>query len=244
MKSSKSVNLHRISICSMVCLALYPVLYSYMNSFSMNYGEVFFIALLPMILLMAKTYKIIRLPSSYYLFWFYVALLLIIDSGEFKITYLIPGGIAFTLFSLLLGVTSKFLDVKHLYNIMKCIFIAASIVFILQSLGLMPSEYSICFILPISDHLAYTNVDFDALMTLRKHGTRPASIFMEPAHFAIYSCIFLILELFYKAGENRLFTKFSLLIILQLLFLRSGCALLGLGTVLLVKSIFYLKYSS
>ena len=243
MKSSKSVNLHRISICSMVCLALYPVLYSYMNSFSMNYGEVFFIALLPMILLMAKTYKIIRLPSSYYLFWFYVALLLIIDSGEFKITYLIPGGIAFTLFSLLLGVTSKFLDVKHLYNIMKCIFIAASIVFILQSLGLMPSEYSICFILPISDHLAYSNVDYDALMALREHGTRPASIFLEPAYFAIYSCIFLILELFYKAGENRLFTKFSLLIILQLLFLRSGCALLGLGTVLLVKSIFYLKYS-
>lgn len=244
MRLNNSVNLHRIKICSMVLLALYPVLYSYMNSFSMNYGEVFFIVLLPLIFLMAKTYKILLLPPSYLVFWLYVASLLIIDSGEFKITYLIPGGIAFTCFSLMLGVTSKFINVKFLYNLMKFVFIAASIVYIMQSLDLMPSEFSRCYILPISDHLAYSNIDYDGLMDLRQYGTRPASIFLEPAYFAIYCCIFLILELFYKAGENRLFTKFSLLIIVQLLFLRSGCALLGLGTVILVKTIFYLKYSN
>lgn len=243
MKPSRSVNLHRIKICSMVCLALYPVLYSYMNSFSMNYGEVLFIVLLPLIFLMAKTHKIMRLPSTYFVFWFYVAFLLFIDSNEFKITYLIPGGIAFTLFSIMLGVTSKFLDIELLYSIMKYVFIGASIVFIVQSLGLMPSEFSRCLILPISDHLAYSNIDYDGLMTLRQYGSRPSSIFLEPAYFAIYSCIFLVLELFYKAGNSRLFTNFSLLIILQLLFLRSGCALLGLGTVISVKSIYYLKSS-
>lgn len=243
MKSSSNVNLHRIRVCSMVCLALYPVLYSYMNSFSMNYGEVFFIVLLPLIFLMAKTYKILRLPSLYWVFWFYVALLLIIDSSEFKVTYLIPGGMAFTLFSLIMGVTSKFLDLRLLYCVMKYIFVVASIILIMQSLGLMPSEFSRCFILPISDHLAYSNTDYEGLMELRQYGTRPSSIFLEPAYFAIYCSVFLILELFYKAGDHRLFTKFSFLIILQLLFLRSGCALLGLGIVILVKSICYLKYS-
>lgn len=243
MKSSSIASLHRINICSMVCLAIYPVLYAYMNSFSMNYGEMLFIILLPLIFIMAKTYKIIRLPSSYLIFWFYVALLLIIGSTEFKITYLIPGGMAFTLFSLLLGVASKYLDVKLLYRVMKYIFIGASVVFVMQSIGMMPSEFSRSLILPISDHLAYSNIDYDGLIALRQYGSRPSSIFLEPAYFAQYSCIFLILELFYKAGDSRLFTKFSLLVILEMLFLRSGCALLGLATVLSVKLICYLKYS-
>ena len=232
-----------ISIFIMAFLSLYPILYAYMNSFSFNYGEMLFLGLLPLILILAKSYRITTLPSGYYVFWFYVALLLIISSGDFKVTYLIPGGIAFTIFSLMTGVSIKYFNIDYLYKLMRSFLIIASLIFILQYMGLTPEEYSRCFILPISDHLAYSNLDYEGLIAMRQYGTRACSIFLEPAYFAQYACIFLVLELFYKAGTERLYTKLSIFIVAILLLSRSGCALLGLATVAAVKLITYLRYT-
>lgn len=224
----------------MCFLALYPVLYAYNSTLSLNYGETVFLLLIFVALIYNKKKLSIKIPRSYYVFWGYVAVLLIVFSDSFKITNFVPGGVAFTLFSLMLGVCACYFDIDKLYKIMRGIFLFASLIFIFQKTGILRGNYSEVFILPISDHIAYSGIDLDTVISRRMGANRPASIFLEPAYFGQFCSIFLMLELFYKAN-SRIFTKMAIFIILMMLIVRSGCALIGLATILAYKVISVFK---
>ena len=227
----------------MLLLALYPILYSYMSSYNLNYGEIG--------LGLATAFGMIHygmkdglvFPSKYLYFWIYVSITLIITSNSFKFTYLIPGGIAFSLFSLNWAFSSRVFHLDSLYKCMKIVFFIAVLVYIAQLLHLMPNQYQYIAVFPISDHIAYADIDYQGLMNLREGTIRPCSLFLEPAYFAQYALIFLALEMFYKTDIDRLLTPISFITIIVLLLLRSGLGFCGLIVLLSIKCYDYLKKS-
>lgn len=236
------ISREKTSSLGMVLLALFPVLYAYGSSLSFNYGELSFMPFLIVTILSLGTICIFALPKNYLLFWAYVAIaLMMLNLGSFKVTYLIPGGISFTLFSLMVGLYSNVLEMESLYKAMKIVFLFASIVLVAQILGLLPGEYNKSLILPISHHLSYADTDYEALLVKREYSTRPTSIFLEPAYFAQYASIFLSIELFYKTRENALYSKTAIVVSFVLLLMRSGCALIGLAVVWAAKLISIMK---
>lgn len=225
---------HVLCTFLMLLLAFFPILTAYINSFNFNFGETAFILLLLLALIRVKSIKIFKFPDYYFYFWIYVAIALLITSNEFKITYLIPGGIAFFIFSLSLGLSSMFFNIEVLYKGLKILFFVALVFFLMQNLNLLPPQYQVVAVFPISDHVAYTNTDFEALMDLRSTTIRPSSLFLEPAYYAQFILVLLTIELFYKA-QKRLFTPLAVLAIVVLLFLRSGLGISCLAIVILFK---------
>lgn len=239
MIKNKPINQNSLlSWVAMLLLSAFPILYTYVNSFDLNFGETAFLLILPLSVIYYKTLKVISLPRNYIYFWVYAAIALIITSGSFKITYLIPGGIAFTIFSLSIGVSVSLFNIDRLYACFKYLFYISVFIFVLQITHILPLQYQVVAILPISDHVAYTATDFSALMDLRSTTTRPSSLFLEPAYFAQFLSIFLTLELFYKS-KDKLYSPLSLVCVIVLVLLQSG---LGISALFVVYGIKILSY--
>lgn len=229
--------------CGMLLLVMYPILYTYVSSFNLNYGEISLgiIVVLTIISLGLKRFYIA--PKYYMIFWLYAGFALIKTCSQFKITYLVPGGIAFSLFSLSLITLSRLFSFHYFHKFYKLFFLLTVIIYLSQLLELLPIQYRTVAIFPISDHVAYTDTDFDGLMTLREKTTRPSSLFLEPAYYAQFILIFLAIELFRKTQERKIFTPFSILAIFLLLVLKSGLGLVGLAVLLTIKLFLYIKKS-
>lgn len=219
----------------MFSLALYPVLYSYVTSFNIKYCDLLFILVILIAWTICGFKNVFKYPRYYYMFWIYVAISLILVSHDFKVTYLIPGGIAFTIFSLNLGACGKFFDLDIFFRITKIVYILSLLVFVAQLLHLLPSQYQVSAILPISDHVAYSDVDYSTLMNLRDSGKRPSSFFLEPAYYAQFLLVYLALELFYNTRNNTFMSFSCLACVIILLLLNSGLGLVGLAILLAMK---------
>ena len=87
---------------AMSLLASYPILSAYVSSFNLNYGEISFLIFSIFLLCKKGIKKCFNAPNWYYVFWGVCAFCLFINERPFKITYLIPGGIAFCLFWIIL----------------------------------------------------------------------------------------------------------------------------------------------
>lgn len=227
----------------MFALALCPVLYSYVSSFNLKYCDILFLIIILGVWIINGGKNIFSFPRFYLYFWLYAAIALITISHSIKITYLIPGGIAFAIFSMSWGVSSKFFNLSVFYTILRFVFYLSVIVFIAQLFQIIPHQYQIAAILPISDHIAYTDTDYYELMLLRDRSDRPCSFFLEPAYYAQFLLIFLTLNLFYKTRKDVLFSLSSMVCIITLLLLKSGLGLVGLAVLLSIRVIVFFKES-
>lgn len=98
-----------------------------------------------------------------------------------------------------------------------------------------------CAFLPLSSELTY-GVSFDELSAMHMSSERSSSIFAEPAHFAIYTLVFLSLEMFQPKNRGKLFSMLSLLLVLALFVLRSGNGFIGLLVLGIIKVIDYYRF--
>lgn len=227
----------------MLALALCPVLYSYVSSFNLRYCDILFLILVFGVWFLNGGKNIFIFPRFFLVFWIYAAIALIMISHNFKITYLIPGGIAFAIFSMSWGTCSKYFSISVFYAVLRIVFILSVIIFFAQLLKLLPNQYQISAILPISDHVAYTDTDYYALMLLRDRSDRPCSFFLEPAYYAQFLLIYLAVNLFYKTRKDVFFSLSSILCIITLVLLKSGLGLSGLAVLLSIRVIVFFKES-
>ena len=229
---------------AMFLLAAYPLLTTYVSAYNLNYGEIALALFLVISVIISRSLTNISFPKGYILFWALVSIALIVNSGSFRITYLIPGGIAFTLFSLNVGNISGYFNNNKLRKYITIIFLLSVVVYFFQILNLVPAEYKNTFILPISDHIGYDGYDLNELRDLRWDNTRPCSFFLEPAYYAQFILIFLTIELFRMKNANKICTLLSVVAIALLVVLRSGLGMVGLAIILITKFFVYFKNSN
>ena len=229
---------------AMFLLAAYPLLTTYVSAYNLNYGEIALALFLVISVIISRSLTNISFPKGYILFWALVSIALIVNSGSFRITYLIPGGIACTLFSLNVGNISGYFINNKLRKYITIIFLLSVVVYFFQILNLVPAEYKNTFILPISDHIGYDGYDLNELRDLRWDNTRPCSFFLEPAYYAQFILIFLTIELFRMKNANKICTLLSVVAIALLVVLRSGLGMVGLAIILITKFFVYFKNSN
>ena len=227
----------------MLLLAAYPILSYYRGLAGFSYAELLTLLLFSFACIKEKSIAI-NISSSYKKFWGYAAISLILTSyisGSFKLTYLIPGGLAFFIWSIALGLTIKYFDFKILKKYLYLIFFIASILLIGQELLYQTIGSRFVPFLPLGKQLTIYDMSYSELVALRTYGPRYCSIFAEPSYFALYALPVLAIELFSMQNKNKPLTSFSIFIIFILLLLKSGVALLGMSLVLFIKFFTFYK---
>lgn len=224
------------SFIVMLLLSLSPILgyYSVAALSNLTYAYLSFIIYLGVLIL--RGLGIVSFPKPYYFLWGYVAVMLIVLSGV-KITYLIPGGITFFVWSLILGASCRYFDLNKLYKCLKVIFIISAFIFIIQEVMYAATGTRFVAFLPLGK--LTSGLSYLDLYLVHKYSERSASIFSEPATFAQFSLLLLAIELFCNKNKEKLFTPFSIFIAFVLLFLSSGNGIIGLAMLVCIKLISY-----
>ena len=225
---------------SMFLLAVYPIL----NAYTL-FGIITVAQTISCILficgLSSKRSRLKIYPTFFLIFWGYATIHLLLFSGNFKITYLFPGGISFCLYAISLGLFCKYYSSSYLYKYLKWVLIFAVVLFIYQYLIFIITGTHISVFLPISDTVQYSVTSYSELVKIQmSYEDRFASIFLEPSYFGQYALIVLTVELFKKENKNKLCTPFAVFIVIIELLIKSGVGLLGLVFVALIKLIYVL----
>lgn len=237
---SQDINI-RIEKIGMLLLALYPISFYYMAPLPLSYGQLLFLALLIIMLVSYGLKSFISIPKRITIFWIYAAIILLIFSQSIKITYLIPGGIQFFIWILILGICVRSFNIIYLRKYMRIIFVLSAIIFVFQELMVLSKGTRFVTILPISDTFSYGGLTYSGLISKQIYADRSSSLFMEPAYFAQYALCSLALEFFCVEVKDKLLTRYSLFIILILLILQSGIGLVGLLLLGFIKFLMIMK---
>lgn len=231
---------NRITKVAMFILAICPLLSYYRLSiftYDIIAGLLLFITCVT-----TKKLKRITIPKTFLIFWGYLAIRLIVFSGVFKITYLIPGGINFFLWSLCLIAFSSCLNIELLRKYVNVIFIFASALFIIQYVTYFTTGQTVSVFLPLGKQLNYVGLTYNELVLLHENidrsNIRFSSIFAEPSYFGQYSIIALTFDIFCHRNKYKLLTPLSLYIIAILLFIQSGVGIVCLAFIYLIKIIY------
>lgn len=233
----------KITIISMFVMAFYPIL-AYYNVFGdqLTYASVSVI-LLYIGTLMGKARKIKPLPTSYYIYWIYSAFQIYLIAGISGWSDYIPGGVNLVLFTMTIYTFAANFDEELATKYLKWVFIASSILFLIQFLAYNGAHRKISFFLPLGDKLTYAGLSYQQLVQLQSSlllddENRFSSIFTEPSHFAQYSLIILAIEVFRDKNKSKLYTKFSLYTVVILFLIQSGAGLIGTLFIYVMKFIY------
>ena len=225
----------------MLLLVLFPILYYYATPLSYSWGEVLLI-LYVIYQLFTRGKFAFKFPKYFIAYWSYCAVALVVLSNTFKITYLIPGGISAFIWCFMLGVLLSQGDNSALLKYFRLIFVPVAILFVIQEISFKVTGSRFCFYLPISSDTAnYGDLTFKQLEALYRFYDRSASVFMEPAYFAEFLLVHLVLELFGGDHVDKLYTPWAIFICLILLILRSGTGLMGLALLVTIKLVSFYK---
>jgi hypothetical protein len=148
----------------------------------------------------------------------------------------LPGGILLCIFSILMLVMIPNFDFNKLFKYMKGIFIVASVLMFIQYITYFATGEKVSFFPPLTNNIGgYTILELIKRQESSESSGRFCSIFIEPSYFGQYALVLLVMELFRDKVKKKIFSSFSLFIILILLILRSGTGFLGLLIVAIVK---------
>jgi hypothetical protein len=135
-------------------------------------------------------------------------------------------------------------DCKYLYKSYKLLSLASLSLFYIQEVSYATIGIRVSGLIPFlplnSEFSNFENTySFREFLT---HVTRSSSFFSEPAHFAQFLFPFIPLVMYFEKGWKRfLYVSIS---IIALFLLKSGNGIVGLGVILIVYSIYYLRYLS
>lgn len=233
----------KITIISMLVMVFYPIL-AYYNVFGdqLTYASVSVI-LLYIGTLMGRARKIKPLPTSYYIYWIYSAFQIYFIAGISGWSDYIPGGVNLVLFTMAIYTFAANFDEELATKYLKYFFIATSILFIIQFLAFYGAHRKISFFLPLGNKLTYAGLSYQELVKMQSSlvldsNSRFSSIFTEPSHYAQYSLIVLAVEVFRDQNKSKLYTKFSLYIVIILFLIQSGAGLIGTLFIYVMKFIY------
>lgn len=222
-----------LSRWAMLLLTLAPILSMY-GTF-LNYAIWSFLILVVYIVITERG-KLILLPKFYYLYWIYLAFDYFIVSP--KIGALVPGGVTFFVFSLILIFISREFNIEFYRRYMRHLVLISIILFFFQEITWSITDAKFVPVLPLGN--LNTTMTYKELVARTITSNRPSSLFLEPAMFAGFLLLGLMVDLG-SLKERRLLSSYSILIIFTLLLLRSGTALVGLGVLLIYYVTRYLK---
>lgn len=221
-----------------IFVVTYPII-NYYQGVVLSYGEWLFIVLFLFVLISNKNNRIIKLPRYYFWFWTYSAIALLLV-GNFKFTYLIPGGVKLFLWSLMLGVSCKYVNIDKLYKYLTFIVVSGIVILLLQEIQYYALGSRFSAFLPLGKDLTY-GVSYDELCNIQRYSDRSSSFFAEPAHFAIYILVLLTIELFAPKKREKLFSWLAFLMVVAIFLLRSGNGFVGLLILGILKVVDYYK---
>jgi len=227
----------------MLLLALYPIMGYYAGPAGLTYANIVTIILFVISYIENSKKSFLVYPKYYFGFWIYAALALVFTVSSFKITFLIPGGISFFLWSLAFGLTLRYFNFEALKKYLYVVFLIASAILIVQEVMTFITGSRFIAFLRLSEELTI-GINYSELKQVLIAAKRSSSLFAEPSNFALYSLPVLAIELFYGKGEKKLLTPFSFYIIAVLLILRSGVGFIGIFLLLLIKTLTFLKGST
>jgi len=224
----------------MLFLALYPILGYYTGPAGLTYANIVTIILIVISFFKKPGISLNVYPKYYLIFWTYAALALIFTVSSMKITFLIPGGISFFLWSLALGLTLRYFDFSTLKKYLYLVFILSSVVLIAQEVMIFFTGSRFIAFLPLSEELSI-GANYSEWKQVLLSANRSSSFFSEPSYFALYSLPVLAIELFYENDKKKVFTPLSFYIITVLLILRSGVGLIGIALLVFIKLVTFIK---
>lgn len=235
---SSSVDINKTYKIIMLLLAAYPILGIYKSPISVfSWGDLLLLVAMVASVCANGVKKSFSYPKYYKLYWSIVAINYIIIS-HLKISSFIPGGFSFALFSLMLGFSIPKFNFSVFIKYFRIIFVIAAVVLFLQEVCYYALGYRFSVLIPFGRLM--DDVPIDSLIFEHMFGARSCSLFREPAHFAQFALPLLAIELFKKENTEKLFTPFSIFIILTLVVLRSGNGFVGLMLLVFIKVWYFL----
>lgn len=232
----------KIQKTSMILLSIYPWLWIYRSPIPLfNWGDFAFLLLIIVSLVKGAKFSLLQ-SKEYTNYWCWCAVSLLITSTSFKITYLVPGGINFFIFSIILWFVINTMDIEYLKKCLRVFFIFCAVIFLLQYIMFQVSGQSFSALVPFLSLI--DEIDTKDLMETQLEKDRPSSLFREPAHLAQFLCVFLPVELYTGKEKNILCSPLAFLSIVILLLLRSGNGMLLLSIVIIFKLLFYFKIAT
>lgn len=217
---------------TMFLWALYPILgwYSSFTAFSLG---TLFLLLLSLVTFSKGMVGFKVFPLMFYIVWLYVTLNYYGYASLSSIKSFLPGGFPFCVFvfSLIGGIVfyNQGLLKKYMSWVVKLSIALFGIQIILSLVGTR-----VCFVPNIGLDFLYEDMSYAQIKARHLIGM-PCSIFIEKSYMAYYLCTYLCFELFDKNGSKVLLTKFSLIIVLTLLILRSGSGFVGMAVIIIAK---------
>ena len=219
---------------AMLILALTPILSMYGTM--LNYAIWLFLLLIGYLVISSNKKSLTYFPKYYNIYWVFLALDYFVLTR--KLGAIIPGGLSFFVFSIILIFISRQFEFSFYRKYLRFILLVAIALFFAQEFMWYTTGSRFVPVLPLGN--LTTTMTYSEMVARNLAAERSASIFLEPAHFAVYLLLGLMMELGAYQGK-RIFSGFAILIIITLLMLRSGTALAGLGVMLLYKFTFYLR---
>lgn len=229
----------------MFLLAAFPILdYYYFGMSSFTFANVASILLFVYTLLSGK-FSFGRVPKYYYWYWGYSALQIYLIAGIGGWSDYIPGGVLFAIFSLGVFGYASYFDIYSLRKYMRWIFMVASVLWLFQNMVWLSAHVKISTFLPLTDSILSNHMTYKQLISWQNEIggeliERFSSLFSEPSHFAQYALLLLSIELFIGDNKNKLYTKFSIIIVAMLILIQSGAGFMGLGFLAIVKLLYIL----
>lgn len=226
---------------TMLWLASMPVLNIYLAFSGFTWASVFQLFLFIATLYSYKRFNsILEWPKSYIIFWLFTSCSFLVACLLNGSLYraMLPGGLAFCLFSLQLGFGTKFFDLNYFYKYSRIIAIITIAILVLQDFCYILSGHRFSALIPFGK--LTDGLPISELMHIQINMDRSCSIFREPAHAAQFLLIVFAMELFWK-GRNKIYTKFGIFLGIGMLILRSGNGLLGMLLLIVIKAFYYLK---
>lgn len=229
----------------MFLLAAFPILdYYYFGMSSFTFANVASILLFVYTLLSGK-FNFGRVPKYYYWYWGYSALQIYLIAGIGGWSDYIPGGVLFAIFSLGVFSYASYFDIYSLRKYMRWIFMVASVLWLFQNMVWLSAHVKISTFLPLTDSILSNHMTYKQLISWQNEVggeliERFSSLFSEPSHFAQYALLLLSIELFIGDNKNKLYTKFSIIIVAMLILIQSGAGFMGLGFLAIVKLLYIL----
>lgn len=229
----------------MFLLAAFPILdYYYLGKSSFTFANIASILLFVYTLLSGK-FSFKSVSKYYYWYWGYSALQIYLIAGIGGWSDYIPGGVLLAIFSLGVFAYATYFDIHTLRKYMKWIFIVASVLWLYQNIVWFSAHVKISTFLPLTDNILSAHMTYKEIIRWQNVVgceliERFSSLFSEPSHFAQYALMLLSIDLFIGNNKNKLYTKFSIMIVIMLILIQSGAGLMGLVFIAIVKLLYIL----
>lgn len=231
---------NRVANIISLFLPLYPILDCYSFISFLSLGKTILLTFLVIASVSCNNVSY-HFPEDkcYYRLWIYLAISYFLSCiGSLSFGAFIPGSLSFVIFSVMLIFTIPYVDFKIFYKSYRGVVFIAGILLLVQEVSYFTMGIRPFFVLPLGE-INYGTMTYSELMWIHTTTDRSSSIFLEPAHMAQYVLPFLCVELFYKENKNKLFSPFSIFVIIILALLKSGNGMVGLAIVLLFKALIY-----